>query len=166
MGLLHRETQRSVRIGEPLGVIMADLDHFKQINDSYGHPVGDVVLREVARRIPASVRNYDYVGRYGGEEFLIVVAECSATDLAATAERMRVCVSRKPVEPHSGPVPVTLSIGLVTGYAVGTAVLKGEELLRAADTALYCAKTKGRNRVEQASEKTMASQARAATAQQ
>jgi two-component system cell cycle response regulator len=165
MGLLHRETQRSVRIGEPLGVIMADLDHFKHINDSYGHPVGDVVLREVARRILSSVRNYDYVGRYGGEEFLIVLAECSATDLAATTERMRVCVSRKPVETDSGPVPVTLSIGLVTGRAVGSVVLKGEELLRAADAALYCAKTKGRNRVEHAPEETTASQARAGAMQ-
>jgi two-component system cell cycle response regulator len=165
MGLLHRETQRSVRIGEPLGVIMADLDHFKHINDSYGHPVGDVVLREVARRILSSVRNYDYVGRFGGEEFLIVLAECSATDLAATAERMRVCVSRKPVETDSGPVPVTLSIGLVTGRAVGSVVLKGEELLRAADAALYCAKTKGRNRVEHAPEETMAIQARAGAMQ-
>ncbi len=82
MGLLHRETQRSVRIGEPLGVMMADLDHFKQINDTYGHQTGDAVLREVARRLLASVRNYDYVGRYGGEEFLIVLAECSASDLA------------------------------------------------------------------------------------
>jgi two-component system cell cycle response regulator len=152
MGLLHRETQRSLRIGEPLGVIMADLDHFKHINDSYGHPVGDVVLREVGRRILASVRNYDYVGRYGGEEFLIVLAECSASDLAVTAERMRVCVSRKPVETDCGPVPVTLSIGLVTGQAVGSAAVKGEELLRAADTALYCAKSNGRNRVEHAPE--------------
>ncbi len=95
MGLLHRESQRSVRIGKALGVIMADLDHFKNINDRYGHPVGDVVLREVSRRILASVRNYDYVGRYGGEEFLIVLGECTASDLAVTAERMRTSVSRE-----------------------------------------------------------------------
>jgi two-component system cell cycle response regulator len=162
MGLLHRETQRSVRIGEPLGVIMADLDYFKQINDNYGHPTGDAVLREVARRILASVRNYDYVGRYGGEEFLIVLAECSASDLAVTAERMRLCVSRKPVETDAGPIPVTLSIGLVARHAVGGAVLKGEELLRAADVALYCAKTNGRNRVERAPETRLASAAGAA----
>ena len=120
--------------------------------------VGDVVLREVARRILASVRSYDYVGRYGGEEFLIVLADCSASDLVLTAERMRFCVSKKPVETDSGPIPVSLSIGLVTGNAIGSAVLKGEELLRAADVALYCAKTNGRNRVEHATEKTMASQ--------
>ena len=103
--VLHREAQRSLRIGEPLGVIMADLDHFKYINDNYGHPTGDAVLREVARRILASVRNYDYVGRYGGEEFLMVLAECSASDVAVTAERVRVCVSRKPVDTDAGLFP-------------------------------------------------------------
>lgn len=84
---------------------MADLDHFKYINDNYGHPTGDAVLREVARRILASVRNYDYVGRYGGEEFLMVLAECSASDVAVTAERVRVCVSRKPVDTDAGLFP-------------------------------------------------------------
>jgi two-component system cell cycle response regulator len=165
LGLLHRETQRSVRIREPLGVMMADLDHFKQINDSYGHQTGDVVLREVARRMLASVRNYDYVGRYGGEEFLIVLAECSASDLAATAERMRAGVSGKPVETDAGPIPVTLSIGLVAEPARGPTILKGEELLRAADTALYCAKTKGRNRVESAPATELASPAHAGAGQ-
>jgi diguanylate cyclase (GGDEF)-like protein len=149
MGLLHREAQRSVRIGEPLGVMMADLDHFKQINDNHGHQVGDAVLREVARRMLASVRNYDYVGRYGGEEFLIVLAECSAADLIATAERMRAGVSRAPVKTDAGPIPVTVSIGLVAGQSLG-ALVGGEELLRAADAALYLAKTNGRNRVERA----------------
>jgi two-component system, cell cycle response regulator len=164
MGLLHRETQRSVRIGEPLGVMMVDLDHFKQINDAYGHQTGDAVLREVSRRLLASVRNYDYVGRYGGEEFLIVLAECTASDLAATAERMRAHVSGKPVETDAGPIPVTVSIGLVTGHAAGDALLKGEELLRVADAALYCAKSNGRNRVELAPETSLASQVRAGSA--
>ena len=76
MGLLQREAQRATRLGHPLGLMMVDLDHFKLINDSYGHQVGDTVLREVAGRMLASVRNYDYVGRYGGEEFLIVLADC------------------------------------------------------------------------------------------
>lgn len=162
MGLLHRETQRSLRTGKPLGVIMADLDHFKHINDSYGHPVGDVVLREVAHRILASVRNYDYVGRYGGEEFLIVLSECSPSDLAVSAERMRACVSKKPFETEAGSIPVTLSIGSVAGNAIDTPVLNGEQLLRTADTALYCAKTNGRNRVESAPDANLASAAGAA----
>ena len=103
MDLLQRETQRTVRIGEPLGVIMADLDHFKRINDSHGHQIGDTVLREVAQRLLQSVRNYDYVGRYGGEEFLIVLTACVPSDLIVTAERMRIYVSEKPVDTESRP---------------------------------------------------------------
>lgn len=97
--LLQRETLRSVRNGEPIGVIMVDLDHFKRINDSYGHPVGDAVLREVAQRLLGSVRNYDYVGRYGGEEFLIILTACAAASLTATAERMRARVCEKQSTP-------------------------------------------------------------------
>lgn len=165
MNLLHRETQRSARIGEPLGVIMADLDHFKQINDSYGHPTGDAVLRDVARRLLESVRNYDYVGRYGGEEFLIVLAECSPSDLIVTAERMRVYVSEKPVDTDSGPIPVTISIGVAAQRDLGPKLRREEELVRAADKALYCAKANGRNRVEQAPEIFPAGSARAAAVQ-
>jgi diguanylate cyclase (GGDEF)-like protein len=73
--LLDREALRSMRSGRPLGVIVADLDHFKQINDSYGHLAGDAVLCEASRRLVEAVRSYDYVGRYGGEEFLIVLEE-------------------------------------------------------------------------------------------
>jgi two-component system, cell cycle response regulator len=148
VGLLQRETLRSARIGEPLGVMMADLDHFKEINDNYGHQTGDTVLREVARRMLASARNYDFVGRYGGEEFLMVLAECTPADLEITAERMRAYVSGKPVETDAGPVPVTVSIGLVAGHAAGAARLRWNDLLRAADGALYSAKANGRNRVE------------------
>ncbi len=165
MDLLHRETQRSVRIGEPLGVIMADLDHFKRINDSYGHPTGDAVLREVAHRLLESVRNYDYVGRYGGEEFLIVLAECAPGDLAVTAERMRAHVSEKPVHTDSGPIAVTISIGLAAQRPAGSELPREEELVRAADTALYCAKSNGRNRVEQAAEICPVSSGRAGTLQ-
>src|SRR5947207_3534371 len=150
MDLLQRETQRSARIGEPLGVIMADLDHFKRINDSHGHQTGDAVLREVAHRLLESVRNYDYVGRYGGEEFLIVLAECAFADLHVTAERMRHHVSDTPVDTKAGLIPLTISIGLATQHPAGPEVPKGEELVRAADTALYRAKSNGRNRVERA----------------
>jgi two-component system, cell cycle response regulator len=150
MDLLHRETQRIVRIGEPLGVMMADIDHFKRINDSYGHQIGDAVLKEVAHRLIESVRNYDYVGRYGGEEFLIILTACLPADLVATSERMRACISEKPVNTEAGSIPVTISIGLATSPVVAT----GEELVRAADGALYVAKAKGRNRVERAPENT------------
>jgi two-component system, cell cycle response regulator len=150
--LLHRETRRIVRIGEPLGVMMADVDHFKRINDSYGHQIGDAVLREVAHRLLESVRNYDYVGRYGGEEFLIILTACVPADLVATSERMRTYVSEKPVETEAGSIPVTISIGLATQHAAGSEVATGDELVRAADSALYVAKVNGRNRVEHAPE--------------
>ena len=123
-GLLQRETQRGARLGRPVGVMMADIDHFKRINDTYGHQTGDAVLREAAARLLASVRNYDYVGRYGGEEFLIVLADCAPSTCAATAERMWACVSEKPVETEAGPIPVTVSIGLVAGPS-GRTVLPG-----------------------------------------
>jgi two-component system, cell cycle response regulator len=161
MDLLQRETQRTVRIGEPMGVIMADLDHFKRINDSYGHQIGDAVLREVAHRLLESVRNYDYVGRYGGEEFLIVLTACATADLAVTAERIRIHVSEEPVDTDTGPIPVTISIGLAAQHTAGPDLPKGEELVRAADSALYIAKANGRNRVERAPENTAASPARA-----
>jgi two-component system, cell cycle response regulator len=157
MDLLQRETHRIVRIGEPLGVMMADIDHFKRINDSYGHQTGDAVLREVAQRLLQSVRNYDYVGRYGGEEFLIVLTACAPADLVATSERMRAYVSEKPVDTEVGSIPVTISIGLATQHAGGSEVATGEELLRAADSALYLAKANGRNRVERAPENIAAS---------
>jgi two-component system, cell cycle response regulator len=152
MDLLLRETQRTARIGEPLGVIMADLDHFKRINDSHGHQIGDTVLREVAQRLLRSVRNYDYVGRYGGEEFLIVLTACVPSDLIVTAERMRIYVSEKPVDTDTGPLPVTISIGLAAQHADGRELIKAEDLVRAADSALYIAKANGRNRVERVSE--------------
>jgi len=161
MDLLHRETQRTIRVGEPLGVMMADLDHFKRINDSYGHQTGDAVLREVTHRLLKSVRNYDYVGRYGGEEFLIVLTACAPADLVATAERMRAYVSEKPVDTEAGSIPVTMSIGLATQHVAGSEVTTGEELVRAADGALYLAKANGRNRVERAPENTAGSPAQA-----
>ena len=141
--------------------MMADLDHFKRINDSYGHQTGDAVLREVTHRLLKSVRNYDYVGRYGGEEFLIVLTACAPADLVATAERMRAYVSEKPVDTEAGWIPVTMSIGLATQHVAGSEVTTGEELVRAADGALYLAKANGRNRVERAPENTAGSPAHA-----
>jgi two-component system, cell cycle response regulator len=152
MDLLHRETQRGVRVGEPLGVIMTDVDHFKTINDSYGHQAGDTVLAEVARRLLASVRNYDYVGRYGGEEFLILLTACSPSDLEMTAERMRAYVAEKPIQTDAGPIGVTISLGTAAQLAASLSLSRGEDLVRAADSALYSAKANGRNRVERASQ--------------
>jgi len=142
---LQRELARARRSGEPLGVIMADLDHFKQVNDGFGHQAGDAVLHAVAARMLEHLRPYDAAGRYGGEEFLLVLPGCDLRNAEALAERLRLSICGSPVETSEGVIPVTLSLGV--------AALAGEEpdaaaLIRAADRALYRAKEKGRNRVE------------------
>jgi len=149
--VLEREAQRSRRTGESLGVIMADLDHFKEINDSYGHLTGDAVLRETGQRLAAAVRSYDWVGRYGGEEFLIIVPGCDASGLAVSAERLRKAVSERPFESDADRITVTLSVGSVAAKPRKLETLDSEALLRVADEALYAAKAKGRNRTEIAS---------------
>jgi two-component system cell cycle response regulator len=147
--LLRKETVRTQRSGDPLGVMMADLDHFKRINDSYGHIVGDTVLQECARRMAGAFRSYDCVGRYGGEEFLIVIPGCNATDLFAGGERLRSIIATNPVNTSAGEISVTLSIGGVSSPPL-TPPLAYESLLASADEALYQAKAKGRNRMESA----------------
>lgn len=146
LDLLKRELDRQQRTGEPLGVIMADLDCFKKINDSYGHLVGDTVLQQVAQRFQKAIRSYDYVGRYGGEEFLILVPGCNAPNLIATAERLRRCVADQPIPTSGGDVSITVSMGLVSTAEKARDWQNSEILLRAADAALYIAKTEGRNR--------------------
>ena len=148
LDLLRRETQRHLRDGTPLGVMMADLDHFKKVNDFSGHLIGDVVLHESARRMAAAVRNYDWVGRYGGEEFLILLPGCDAQDLAASAERIRSSISDRPIETRAGPIVITVSIGVVSTMPAAQPAPGYEALLCAADLALYSAKANGRNRVE------------------
>jgi two-component system, cell cycle response regulator len=146
--LLRREVSRRQRNGDPLGVIMADIDYFKKVNDTHGHLVGDVVLQEVTRRLAAGVRPYDAVGRYGGEEFLIVFPGCAAGNLLIGAERLRQSVADLPVETRAGPIAVTLSLGLASVERDDKQMLDCEALLRTADEALYAAKARGRNRVE------------------
>lgn len=149
LDLLIREVERRHRSHEPLGLIMVDVDHFKKINDKHGHLVGDEVLRQVALRLAAVLRSYDSVGRYGGEEFLILLPGCHASDLVASAERLRQCISNLPIETGAGQIPVTLSLGVssVDGHESPDC----ETFLRAADAALYRAKHEGRNRVASAS---------------
>ena len=146
---LQKELQRSERSGDSLGVMIADLDHFKKINDSYGHLIGDMVLQEVATRLASSVRSYDSVGRYGGEEFLVVVPNCRAEDIIVSAERLRRRIADLPIITPAGPIAVTLSIGVVSA-TIGTASPNYMVLLRMADAGLYRAKSNGRNCVESA----------------
>jgi diguanylate cyclase (GGDEF)-like protein len=141
--MLHRELERGARSATPTAVLMLDLDHFKHVNDTYGHLAGDAVLREVARRMLDNVRAYDLVGRYGGEEFLIVLPGCNRQQVEQSAERIRCAVAGQAVPGEGCQIPVTLSIG-------ATVAENGEterETLTAADTALYQAKVAGRNRV-------------------
>lgn len=145
MDLLHRELERAARARTSTSVLMLDLDHFKKINDTYGHLTGDVVLREVAKRIIQSVRSYDLVGRYGGEEFLVVLAACGKTEIEQSANRIRLAVASAPILAGSSEIPVTASIG-ATVIACSNAASENDALL-AADKALYEAKNGGRNRV-------------------
>jgi len=148
LDLLRRETQRHQRTGSALGVIMADLDHFKQINDTHGHLVGDAVLREVSNRLLGSVRTYDFIGRYGGEEFLIIIPSCDPRDLRVGAERLRRSIADRPIETSAGSVASTISIGVASAPMADEGTSELEALLKVSDEALYQAKDNGRNRVE------------------
>lgn len=142
---LRLERERAVREGSPLAVMMIDLDHFKQVNDEHGHLVGDDVLSESAARIKGVLRNVDFVGRYGGEEFLAVLPRCEPDFALEVAERMRAAVSSKPIASADQFLHVTASIGLA--IVASSNRLPAESLLHEADLALYRAKEAGRNQV-------------------
>lgn len=142
---LDREVIRSQREKRGLGVLMIDLDHFKLINDSYGHQAGDEALRETARRMQAAIRPYDSLGRYGGEEFLMVVPGCDDFCLSAHAERLRLVMESETFVVAGQEVRLTASFG--ASSTSSGAETSAEELIRSADAALYEAKRAGRNRV-------------------
>jgi diguanylate cyclase (GGDEF)-like protein len=143
--ILEREVDRAAREHSPLSVAMADLDHFKQVNDTYGHLAGDAVLVEAVRRMRSSMRSYDSLGRYGGEEFLLLFPGCEPAAAERLAERMRAEIERRPLDWQTGPIRFTISFGVTTLRADQR--LPSEALLRVADAALYQAKQQGRNRV-------------------
>ncbi len=144
--ILEKEAARTTREGTPLALLMADLDYFKRINDTYGHPAGDTVLRESARRLRANVRTYDAIGRYGGEEFLVVLPGCDRSNGLIQAERLRQAVNSEPIRAAESDIDVTCSLGL--SWQDRWAAADSKALLQAADEALYNAKRAGRNRVE------------------
>jgi diguanylate cyclase (GGDEF)-like protein len=154
LDMLQKERERARRKSGSVGVVLADLDEFRKVNENLGHPVGDEVLREAARRMSSSVRPYDAVGRYGGEEFLIVLPGSDGLGALTVAERIREGFANRPVLTSAGPVPVTLSLGVAAegGEAGGD----GSALLLAAGSALLRAQKSGRNRAALADESGLA----------
>jgi two-component system cell cycle response regulator len=154
---LRRELARVAREKSPVGVIVAEIDHFKSINETHGHMAGDAVLRETSRRIRSSVRPYDTVGRYGAQEFLVIVPGCDAPNAQNYADRLRSGVSREPIDiaewgkfasGEEGKITVTICVGV----AAGDKVKDAETLLQAGEAALARAGAQGTNRVELAPE--------------
>lgn len=141
---LDEECRRAARLGQPLSVAMADLDQFKTLNDTYGHLAGDAVLRTVGARLREAIREIDLAGRYGGEEFCIILPSTDEASAQQVAERMRTAVASEPVRAYDEALSVTISIGLVT---VRGETIAMEEVIDRADRALYAAKSGGRDRV-------------------
>jgi two-component system, cell cycle response regulator len=146
LDVLGGELARSRREGLSVAVALADLDQFKRINDTYGHLAGDAALCEAASRMHTLLRPYDAIGRYGGEEFLMVLPGCTSQDAFKLAERLRIGVSQEPVKISGGAIDVMCSLGVAASDAIAS--LDPIALIRAADSALYQAKAGGRNRVE------------------
>jgi diguanylate cyclase (GGDEF)-like protein len=148
------ELKRCERHGRPFSVIIADIDWFKKINDTYSHATGDEVIQAVGRILSKSVRNIDIVGRYGGEEFLIIAPEANVDQtVEIIAKRIQTAMRSHPIETASGPLKVSLSIG-VSGKQRTSETLAA--LIHQADLALYRAKQSGRDRIEYAVTKTQA----------
>jgi diguanylate cyclase (GGDEF)-like protein len=145
METLERESARSQREKSTLGLILLDIDHFKRINDSFGHLAGDEALQQVARKLTQTVRPYDSVGRYGGEEFLIVAPNCNLSETYQLAERLRGLIYDTPIVCTCGAMTVSASFG-VSATVIGQN-LDARALILGADRALYRAKDIGRNRV-------------------
>jgi diguanylate cyclase (GGDEF)-like protein len=145
--LLKDEIIRSGRYGEPLALVIGDIDHFKKINDTYGHPFGDTVLKTVARLLDSSIRTgIDTAARYGGEEFALILVKTGEEQAFETAERIRRVLEGTPLAAHTGgEVRITMSFGI---SVLGVHAKEGDDLIKKADKALYRAKGNGRNRVE------------------
>lgn len=155
LGFLQRELARARRDRTPVGIVLADVDHFKKVNDSFGHDSGDAVLRAVASGLDRSLREYDGVGRYGGEEFLMVIPGCDSEVTVRRANQIRESIAAQLIRTSSGLINVTVSMGVTV--AESSANL--EELVWRADKALYLAKRNGRNRVERADASSLAATA-------
>lgn len=143
---LNDEIHRAFRYNHALSVFMLDIDHFKSINDTYGHRIGDIVLRSIAKVLESSIRNADYVARYGGEEFVIVLPETALTKAEELAERLRNQIAKYPLQTEDDKeINLTASIGISTFPEHGQSC---QDLLEVADSSMYAAKKAGRNQVK------------------
>jgi len=142
---LEEELEQGLRENHPVSVIMVDVDHFKKINDNFGHCIGDIILAKVATRLKKNVRIYDRVGRYGGDEMLIILPNCSLEDAARIAERVCLAVSKRKMKTSAGFLPVTITLGCASSDHFSQPSVDG--LMQASDKALYKAKNQGRNRI-------------------
>ena len=140
----NREVDRAERYHRPLAVVMVDIDRFKIVNDTYGHPIGDLVLSELADRMKANLRSIDILGRYGGEEFVILLPETNSEDAMDVAERLRLVVEEKPFTPNELSLWITISQGVVIRSEKSGDL---RALIRFADDAMYQSKDSGRNLV-------------------
>jgi two-component system cell cycle response regulator len=143
---LARAFEESQRYQRPLSLAMIDIDFFKKVNDTYGHAVGDDVLKAVSKRYADSVRSTDLVARYGGEEFAVMMPETELDDAIAFAEKIRALIQDTPIETQAGPIQATVSLGVSS--VPFTKIHSSKELIVAADKALYRAKRNGRNQVQ------------------
>ena len=144
--IFRRELTRAERERTQISIVMIDIDHFKNLNDTFGHMAGDAVLREFTQRITASLRPYDAVGRYGGEEFLVLLPGCDLDAGVRHAERLRILLSEEAFDTSEGTHVTTCSLGVASTSS--SSPKSTDPLIRAADAALYRAKRNGRNRVE------------------
>jgi len=144
--IIEKELNRSLRTKQELSLSMLDIDHFKKINDTYGHMAGDEVLKEVTKRIGKAIRIYDFIGRFGGEEFVIVLPGVKESDACITFERIRSVIADEKISVKGSDIYTTVSQGVMTWDGRTNA----DELIELIDKALYQAKENGRNRVEKA----------------
>jgi diguanylate cyclase (GGDEF)-like protein len=139
---LGEEINRSVRDRTPLSAILIDVDHFKKINDSFGHLAGDLVLKEIGAIFARYLRPYDCVGRYGGEEFLLILPNCEIESALIRAEQLRLAVQSARIVDGETMLQVTASFGVASAFPFHS---EAESMIRAVDRALYRAKSSGRN---------------------
>lgn len=146
--ILGTELDRSMRGTQSMAVAMADIDHFKNVNDTLGHEAGDRVLKVIAQRLQAVARRYDAVVRWGGEEFLLICPHAGQDEIRSIAERMRASISASPIETQSGNAPLSITISIGTAVVAPGVKVAADAIVASADRALYAAKHAGRNSVQ------------------